>query len=242
MREKKVLVKFSLPKEIEKEISDEIVNDKGETVITKRKVKETENFEFAIAKPWRSLSEDAEIFRAGQYGQALQGGALSAILLEKRYAQDDGVYTKQENEKLVDLQNQLVLLNRDSVEVNKEESTEKDKVNEINSKIIGVITEIQAIQSKARGLFNNSAEVIARNRTIIYYLVHVCLEKKDGKYVDFIKGNTYEEKRKNLDLLDDEGSDFEIRAFSVFLAAISNWMINNSITQEDIDAIVQEIK
>ncbi|RTL00294.1 MAG: hypothetical protein EKK57_07520 [Proteobacteria bacterium] len=241
MKEKKILAKFSLNKETETELQEESINEAGETVITKKKVKKIVPNTFVIFKPSRSLREDVEVYQACEYGKALQGGAMSAILLEKRYSQDKGIFTSQELEERQSLYEKLLEKNKLITEIKNSETPDKAKLDSLEKESTDIIIAIQKIESKSQGLFNNSAERIARDRAIIYYSLFLAGKIEDGKTEDFITGKSFEEKRAFLDRLEEDGSEYDIKVLSIFLTAITVWMVSGKLEQQDVDNIIKDI-
>jgi len=241
VKDKKVLVQFSIPKEIEKEISDETQNEKGETVITKRKEKQTVNYKYAVWKPWRSLREDVEVYNACEYGKALHGGAMSAVLLEKRYNQDEGIFSKQELDERTSLYEKLLENNKRLIELKDTATPDPVEVLKLETENNTLIGKIQQIEAKTQGIFNNSAERISRDRSIVYYLLYLAAKDDGGKFVEYVSGKNFEEKRAALDVIEEDGDEHDIKVFSIFLTIITIWMTNGKVTQEDVDLIVRDI-
>lgn len=241
IKEKKLMVTFVLPKEVEVETSQETQNENGDLVTIKRKEKKLVDMKFALRKPWRSLRENSEVFAAGEYGRILSGGALPAVLLEKRFNEDKGIFSKTEIDERANLYIQLLDNNKRLIEIKNTTTPDQEEIKKIEDSNVVLIQKIQKIEEKTQGLFNNSAERIVRDRTIVYYLLYLAAKEEDGKFIDYVNGDSYETRREALDVIEEDGSDFDIKVFSVFLTLLTVWLTSGKITQEDVNEIIKDI-
>ncbi len=239
MSKKEILYRFTLPKEVETEIPFESINEAGDKVITQKKSKEVKNYTFGVFKASRGLKEDADIYRAGQFGKCIDAGLITVALLEKKYLNSGGVFSDEEQKARKDLYEKLFKSNKELRDLElKETKSEEDKA-QISSLTLDnekTINSIIEIEGKAQSLFENSAEAIARNRTILYYATFLAAKQNDkGEFEELFNGKL-EDRFEQLDVLEAaELPSIELQAFSYAWGIIGLWYNNPKLTQLEID-------
>lgn len=227
--DKKILFKFSIP---------EIIKVEG-------KEDETKNHDYVIVKQTSKITEEAQLFYAKTYSNLLEQGIMPAKLVEKRFVQDGGVLSKKELDLREELYNKLFDLTEKikKIEENKgateEQKKEKDSLDEDRKNLI---SEIASIERNNTGLFDNTAENLANQKTVLFYGLNLAYEKQNDKYVPFFGEGDFEKKKERMHAIEDDGSDFEIKVMAVFLGITSVYLNNKNITQEDINDIIANIK
>lgn len=232
-------------KEIEKvEIS---TNEKGEEVKITSKVKTTVPIKLGIKKPTRSLFDEAELFYGVRLSEGIKAGLLTRALLAKRFNNDGGVLSEEEQKEYNDLYNDFLNLQIDFQKLSlKQESlrTEEEK-NEL-AKIIEKMTEtremIQKYEMAQANLFEQTAENRARNKTIMWWVLQLSLiEGEDKKLKELFEDGSYEEKLKKYDEIEESELGLEKIALQKLLYLISFWYIGRAATQEEFSKLLEAI-
>jgi hypothetical protein len=232
-------------KEIEKvEIS---TNEKGEEVKITSKVKTTVPIKLGIKKPTRSLFDEAELFYGVRLSEGIKAGLLTRALLAKRFNNDGGVLSEEEQKQYNDLYNDFLNLQIDFQKLSlKQESlrTEEEK-NEL-AKIIEKMTEtremIQKYEMAQANLFEQTAENRARNKTIMWWVLQLSLiEGEDKKLKELFEDGSYEEKLKKYDEIEESELGLEKIALQKLLYLISFWYIGRAATQEEFSKLLEAI-
>jgi hypothetical protein len=234
---KEVVFKFPVTKEVETEKEEQSVNENGDTVIVKKKVKESKKIYYGVFKASRALREEAEIYRAAEFGKAVDGGATTVTLLQKKYENAGGVYSNLEQTERKSLYRQLLESNQ-SIKVleakevrSKEEDSTLESLKAENQILINSIIDIE---SKNENLFANTAEAIAKDRTILFYTLYMAARQTEaGDFEELFSGN----KNDRFDQLDEleKGDEGDITAFSTIWGIVALWYANPKLTQADLD-------
>ena len=94
----KRLYEFSLYKTATVKEKSESTNDKGEKVITEKDVEKKVEHKYILRKPTRSMYDDAELFYGVRLAEGVKAGLLNHALLAKRYNNDGGIFTDDQQE------------------------------------------------------------------------------------------------------------------------------------------------
>src|SRR3990167_4126303 len=135
----KHLFNFEVLKEQEVEEQVESLNEKGETVITKKKEIKKVPHKFFLAKPTRTLSDQASLFTSIKVGEGLKAGLCSIYTIDKRY-REEGIFTEDDNKKHKELYDDLFSFTEElqklaiTPEADRTDE-QKTKISELNGKI-----------------------------------------------------------------------------------------------------------
>lgn len=197
---------------------------------------------FAILKPNTTLRESGEVFHAKVQSSLVAQGVLTGQMLRKRLMNDGGVLSEQEAKEIAELYESFFDLQNDYrkiLVINEKDRTEEDnkRFQDLIVQLSTKSAEIQSYETSQIALFDNTAEVIARNRHIFWWVLHLAYEKNAKGEYECIFGNGDYESRKNRydDILDDE---FVSQTLSNhFVDYISMWYIGRAVKKEDFQAI-----
>jgi hypothetical protein len=243
----KTMFEFDIYQEKEVEKVDVSTNEKGEEVKVTSKVKTTVPVKLAIKKPTRSLFDEAELFYGVRLSEGIKAGLLTRALLAKRFNNDGGVLSEEEQKQYNDLYNDFLNLQVDFQKLSlKQESlrTEEEK-NEL-SKIIEKMTEtremIQKYEMAQANLFEQTAENRARNKTIMWWVLQLSLiEGEDKKLKELFEEGSYEDKLKKYDEIEESELGLEKIALQKLLYLISFWYIGRAASQEEFSKLLEAI-
>lgn len=225
LSDKKILFTFSLKETI------------GEDIKTRY---------FAIVKPTGRISELGQIFYAKIYSSLLEDGIMPAKLVEKRFVQDGGVLSSKEIEIRENLYNDLYKIIEEVKGI--EEKTgditddEKKKIEELKKKQSEIVFAIAEIEKNNQNLFENTAEVLANQKTILFYALNLAFEKINDDYVPFFGEGDFDKRKEKMYSIEEDGSEFETKVLATFLGITSLYFTNKSITQDDVDEVVKKIE
>jgi hypothetical protein len=243
----KTMFEFDIYQEKEIEKVDVSTNEKGEEVKVTSKVKTTVPVKLGIKKPTRSLFDEAELFYGVRLSEGIKAGLLTRALLAKRFNNDGGVLSEEEQKEYNDLYNDFLNSQVDFQKLSlKQESlrTEEEK-NEL-AKIIQKMTEtremIQKYEMAQANLFEQTAENRARNKTIMWWVLQLSLiEGEDKKLKELFEEGTYEDKLKKYDEIEESELGLEKIALQKLLYLISFWYIGRAASQEEFSKLLDAI-
>ncbi len=220
---------------------EEITKDAdGNEVKTIKKVKENTLTKFLILKPNRNLTDEADLYFSSQVFEFVKRGLMPASMLTKRYDEDGGLFSKNDEEKRKELVEKLTSRQKALTELTeKTEKSEEDQksIEGVTKELITIFEEATVLENKKSQIFEYTAEAKARNRTLfwwILFLSHYQDEKGDIKPV--FEGKEFKEKLKNYDnLIENQDDEFWNEAIKKLTYYITMW--NFGAEPEDFDKL-----
>ena len=234
-------------KSIKKLYSFELTDTKDNTV-----------HKFFVRKPGASLSREGELFHYRMLNSAIkEHGLLPTVLISKRFANDDGILSKEESlqydkfyARLAEITKELLLL-------------EEEKKNEGISGFSGIsgclepkpfdkeklIKEredlrrtLQQFEANKTSLFNISAESFARNKTILFWILFLSYKEDDkGNFIPLYGDGTFEERLAKSDEIEDGDDVFLQAVVKKFLFHVSYWFYSGSTKPEEFEKAERDL-
>jgi len=244
----KTMFEFDIYQEKEIEKVDVSTNEKGEEVKVTSKVKTTVPVKLAIKKPTRSLFDEAELFYGVRLSEGIKAGLLTRALLAKRFNNDGGVLSDEEqkeyNELYIDffnLQNEFQKLSIKEESIRTEE--EKENLKNVIVKMNDARERLQKYEMAQANLFEQTAENRARNKTIMWWVLQLSLiQGDDKKFKELFNEGSYEEKIKRYDEIEESEFGIEKIAIQKLLYLISFWYIGRAASQEEFEKLLEMTK
>ena len=239
----KKIYEFIVKKEEEVDKIESKMEDGKEIKITS-KAKEIIQRNFFIKKPTRGLFEEAELFYAVKLSEGIKAGLLTRSLLSKRYSNDGGALSDKDKEKYADFyiklfekQNEFQKL---SIKDKNERTTEEQEIfKKLTAEIINLRTEIQDFEISQASLFDQTAENRARNKTILWWILHLSyMFDKDGKEVSIFGDGSYDERLSIYDGIEDNADEWLKTVVKKFAFYVSFWYMGRASTQEEFEKLV----
>jgi hypothetical protein len=238
----KKLYEFTVTK-VESVVKKETAtNDKGEKVTTEKTVDEKVKHGFFLRKPTRALYDEAELFYGVELSKGIKAGLLTKALLAKRYENDGGSLSDGEIERYGNLyldfyrrtdDYQRLLMKAD------EDMSESDK-----ETLSGLELELQDTRStltqfemEQQSLYEQTAEVRARNKTILWWILNISYEEAGNPY---FPGDTFEARLSKYDDLNDDEELFTATVIQRLTYFVSFWFVGRASTQEEFDSMLSE--
>lgn len=237
----KYLYQFAVPKIEEAEIVEIRKEGDQEVKVTKKEKKVVEK-KFGIFSPKRSMLEEGEMYYAARVSENIKAGILPTSILIRKFDSDGGFLSDGELKYQNSLKTQTFDLNRRIIETSsdieklkaeleKEKSDEKQKEKEDKDEILNTLLddfydvqeELIKIQQTVDSFFEQSAEIKARNKTIIWWVLNLSYDLNNDKEEFFFKGKTVEEKLNSLDELEESEEEFVGYLIKKFSYLISYW-------------------
>lgn len=243
----KTMFEFDIYHEKEVEKVDISTNEKGEEVKVTSKVKTTVPVKLAIKKPTRSLFDEAELFYGVRLSEGIKAGLLTRALLAKRFNNDGGVLSEEEQKEYNDLYNEFFNLQTDFQRLSlKQESLrteeEKKELSQVIEKMTTAREMIQKYEMAQANLFEQTAENRARNKTIMWWVLQLSLiEGEDKKLKELFGDGSYEDKLKKYDEIEESELGLEKIALQKLLYLISFWYIGRAASQEEFSKLLDAI-
>jgi len=239
----KKIYEFTVSKQEEVDKTETKIEDGKEISITS-KVTEGVPRKFFIKKPTRTLFEEAELFYAVRLSEGIKAGLLTRSLLSKRYSNDGGALSDQDKGKYAELyvklfekQNEFQKLS--IVDKNDRSKEAQEYFDKLSSEIINLRTEIQDFEIAQASLFDQTAENRARNKTILWWILHLSfMIDKDGKESSVFGDGAFEERLALYDGIEDDQDEWLKTVIKKFAFYVSFWYMGRASTQEEFEKLV----
>jgi hypothetical protein len=234
----KKLYSFTVNQETIVEEAEISKNDQGEEIKTIKKVKKQIPLEFAIKKPNRVMFEDAELFYGIRLSESIKAGLLPKALVVKRFENDGGALSFLEEKRVKLLMEELVQIQK---EIFKYQSKGEDFISEVDNssfrlnveKVQNIRRELIEIEKAKSEIFEQTAENRARNKTIMWWVLNLAHKKEGNDFAPFFKGETFEEKIKNYDEIEESENEFLKKILVRFAYLITFWYVGKITDEKD---------
>lgn len=192
---------------------DPIKDEDGNEIQQYKTIKKEIPFKCALKRPTRSVYEEGELFYSVELARFIQAGMLTKTLLAKRFADDGGALSSDDQSYYAELYSLLHVKEQEIQRI----QLDTDNVKKRAKKLQNLLLEVTAIRQKLvefessqSALFDQTAEHKARNRAILWWVLHLSYikEEEDGEYIELFGGNTMEQKLAAYDEVE-EGEDFQ---------------------------------
>lgn len=241
----KKLFEFNIGKEQIIQETETSKNEKGEEIKITKDVKKKVPQKFCIKKPNRGLFEEAELFYAVKLSEGIRAGLLTRALLSKRYENDGGPLSQTEIEKFGELYSEFFDKQRELQKlVAKTDQTEEDKKRVAELSILQESSreKLQQFEMDQASLFDQTAEVRARNKTILWWILNLAFSVNEkGEERPVFKGASFEQKLDSYDEVLDSEEDFNNEIIRKFTYFISFWYVGKATNEEEFKAISKDL-
>lgn len=211
-----------------------------------KKIGETiEKNTYVLIKPNSSLKESAEVFHAVTLSELVAQGVLTRQMLQKRLINDGGTLSDKEKNDIFELYKDFYSLQEQYqklIIIPKEERTpeQNQDIEDVLVKLTGKQALIVDFERSQIALFDNTAEIIARNRGIFWWILNMVYKKDGEKIVPLFNGKNYSEKKESYDNIS-EDDFFTNSVWPVLLELVTAWCISGTKKTEDFESIYKEI-
>lgn len=252
----KLLYEFELSEEQDIEVPVESKNEAGEKTVTMKTEKKTVTARYGIKKPNRSLREAAQIFNAVEINDLIKLGVLTHAQLQRRLEDDGGTISNNQNQALNNISGELVKVSNEIAELKKQLDEKKDEKTQeaydLKIKDLDRIkNQIANFYVNQMSLYQNTAEVIARNKTLAYYICFLSAKQDKGQWVEMFSSPdtskaSFESRADQSDELFENANELDKKALSKLSNLIGTWFasgLNTTAEWEKADKMYEaEIK
>jgi hypothetical protein len=233
----KYLCEFVVKKQIEDKVTEKKIDEGKEVEVTKS-IKKAKPVKVKLIKPTRKLREGAETFYAKTLSQLMKEGLLSLHMIAKRYDNDGGALNDDEKKTIELLDVKRKDLNRqllESAAITPKTPEQEKKQNDTLLQLQETQQQIDSIQSPYYSIFNQTAEVKARNKAVFWWTLHLgVIENEKGEFVPIFTGDSYEQKLDSYDKAEENGDAFLNEVMRKLAYFVSYWSTTGSLSQNDV--------
>lgn len=245
-KDKGWLYDFPVKKTVEKKETEVTKNDKGEETEVTKTTKEEVPISFKLKKPNRKLYEEADLFYGVKLSEGIKAGLLTKSLLAKRYSNDGGFLSEAEKDKYASLY--LALFEQESelqrLQVNLDDKPEEEKreaVKDVTIRMLDTRRDLQEFEMAQQSLFDQTAEIRAKNQTVMWWLLNISYYEDEGKDTPVFGGDDYLDKLAKYDEFEEDDDPFWNEAIKKLAYFVSFWESGQANTREDFEKISEKI-
>jgi hypothetical protein len=260
---KKWLYAFSLPKTFEKKVEETRKEDGEEVKVTKNKVI-TEDIEIFLKRPTRKLYDECNLFYSVEISRGVKAGLLTRAMIAKRYKNDGGGLSREEQEDFAEKYNQLLLKEKEFQVVQMNLQEEKDlTLLERQKMLADIVTEseelkvdLEKYEVAAESLYEHTAEARAARMTNMWWLFHLTYIKfindDRGGIEDYSpvfhgkdfdkKAESYEEIELGIQESEDRFKNFEASLVEKASYLLAAWNGGNAKVYEDFKRVDESLE
>jgi len=237
---KKWLCEFTVDKLVDVNKSKKEKGEDGKEITITRTLKKNQPVSFKLQKPTRRQFEDGELYYAIKLSEGIKAGLLTTAQVSKRYENDGGVYTDAEKSRLRELRNDIAELQGEYFKLEgDDEEIDQEKIR-ILSHINDARTEISDIENVHQYIYDQTAEVKARNKTILWWILSMAHQqnaKNKNQFLEMFGKGELDDRLDSYDRLEEMGDDFTQEALKKLAYYVSYWYVSKNVSAEDFKTV-----
>jgi len=239
----KRIYEFTVNKEeIVKEESVEKKKDGTEVTTAKDITKEVPH-KFFLRRPTRAMTDEAELYYGVRLAEGIKAGLLTRALLEKRFENDGGTRSDDENAEYQKIIAKLQGFHREQskmldIDEKKRTPAQKKRLKELDSEIKPTRRALRDLQLVEDSLYEETAESRARNKVILWWMLHLAHIEEGDKENEFFGEGDLEKKLERYDEIDEGEDFFDIVVARKFAYYVSFWFVGRPNSQKEFQEMI----
>ena len=238
---KKWLCEFEVGKLVDVKKTKKGKDDKGEEIEISKTLKKNKPVTFKLQKPTRRQFEDGELYYAVKLSEGIKAGLLTTAQVAKRYENDGGVYTDAEKSRLRELRNDITELQSEYFKLDGDDKEVETSKIRILSQINDSRNEISDIENVHQYIYDQTAEVKARNKTILWWILHLSHKQDETNRNRFLemfgKSEDLEDRLDVYDKVEEDGGAFEQESLKKLAYYVSYWYVSKNVSADDFKTV-----
>lgn len=247
---------YSFNVEIEKEVEEvtketrEVKGQKKEVEV-KQTVTKKVPVEFVIKKPSRRERDEADFEFSVCMSTCVKKGILTKAMLAKKYADTGGALADKDAEELVDLYKKASNIDQEMVKItmkglDKSSPEVSSKIETLQGEAAMIKRKIVDLETNYRTLFDNTADVKAQDKILLWYTTHLTYFKSQALEVPeltlFFKGDGFDERLDDFYTKDENHDEIFEKVIGKITTVVSYWYYSGgAIDREELDELVRDI-
>ena len=215
----------------------------GTEVTTSKDVKKSVPKKYFLRRPTRAMTDEAELYYGVKLAEGIKAGLLTKALLEKRFDNDGGTRNDQENKQYKETLGTLEQLHKEqtkilNVEDKKRTAAQKKRLKELEEEMKPARRTLRDLQLIEDGLYEETAESRARNKVILWWMLHLAYAEKSDKEVPFFGEGSFDDRIERYDEID-EGEDIHDLVVARKVAYyVSFWFVGRPNSQKEFQEMI----
>jgi len=239
----KRIYEFTVNKE--ETVKEESVEKKkdGTEVTTAKDVKKEVPYKFFLRRPTRAMTDEAELYYGVRLAEGIKAGLLTRALLEKRFENDGGTRSDDENKEYQKIITKLQGFHKEQskildIEERKRTPVQKKRLKELDSEIKPTRRALRDLQLVEDSLYEETAESRARNKVILWWMLYLAHTEEGEKETEFFGEGDFNKKIERYDEIDEGEEFFDIVVARKFAYYVSFWFVGRPNTQKEFQEMI----
>jgi hypothetical protein len=261
---KKWLYTFKVPRKYKKKVEEESKDEKGNPITITREKDVVEDINIFLKRPTRKMFDECNLFYSVKVSEGVKAGLLTRAMINKRYKNDGGGLSEEEQKDFNEKYGELLLKEREFQVVQLNLQDDKDISDEERQKRLGVLVEemedlkaeLEKYQVTAEALYEHTSEARAARLTNMWWLLHLTYikfknDKRGGidDYMPLFAGKNFEQKTEAYELVEerieaeeDRYIHFEAETIEKSGYLLAAWNGGNCKTFEDFERVDKSLE
>ena len=239
----KRIYEFTVNKE--ETVKEETVEKKkdGTEVTTAKDVKKEVPYKFFLRRPTRAMTDEAELYYGVKLAEGIKAGLLTRALLEKRFENDGGTRSDEENKEYNQVVEKLQKFHKEQskileVDEKKRTPTQKKRLKELENEIKPARRDLRDLQLVEDTLYEETAESRARNKVILWWMLHLAYSEDNEAENPFFGEGDLDSRFETYDDIDEGDDLFKIIVARKFAYYVSFWFVGRPNSQEEFQSMI----
>ena len=251
---------YSFDIEIEEEETKEVIKEvkkknketgKMETVeeTVEKTVKTKTPVRVVLRKPTRTQVEDGDMFYSIWLNKFIKMGLLTRAMLAKKQVDVGGTLNEDDKMNYAKLYLQLFEKQQNvsrytAKDPNNMSLDEKERLDKAVADLAVIRKELSDFEAAQASIFDHTADVKARNKTITWFLLHLAYYVKGEENEDQVPlfpGTDYEEKYLSYQEADEEQEDIFVKTIDRLSTVATIWYMSGVQEQDEFDSVIQQM-
>ena len=257
---KRELYSFSveLEEEIEKEITKEVKRKNKETgkmetieqVSTKTVIQQTPVRVF-LRKPTRTQVEDGDMFYSIWLNKFIKMGLLTRAMLAKKQVDLGGVLNENDKMNYAKLYLQLFEKQQNVIRYSAKDpdnlsNDEKERLQAAVSSLAVIRKQLADFEAAQASVFDHTADVKARNKTITWFLLHMATyikgdEDEDAESYPLFPGTDFDERYLSYQDADEQQDSLFVKTIDRLSTIATIWYMSGVQDQDEFETILAQM-
>ena len=229
----------------EEEVTEDSVEKKkdGTEITTSKKVKKEIAHKFFLRRPTRAMTDEGELYYGVRLAEGIKAGLLTRALLEKRFDNDGGTRSDDENEEYKKIIDKLQGFHKEqskilNIEEKKRTPIQKKRLKELDKEIKPTRRALRNLQLVEDSLYEETAESRARNKVILWWMLYLAYIEEKGKEIEFFGEGDLDAKLERYDAIDEGEDIFDIVVARKFAYYVSFWFVGRPTSQTEFQEMI----
>ena len=252
---------YSFDIEIEEEETKEVIKEvkkknketgKMETVeeTVEKTIKTKTPVRVLLRKPTRTQVEDGDMFYSIWLNKFIKMGLLTRAMLAKKQVDVGGTLNEDDKMNYAKLYLQLFEKQQNVIRYSAKDPDnmsldEKERLDRAVADLAVIRKQLSDFEAAQASIFDHTADVKARNKTITWFLLHLAYyvkgDEDDSDIVPLFPGSDYEEKYLSYQDADENQEDVFVKTIDRLSTVSTIWYMSGVQEQDEFDAVIKQM-